>query len=318
MENSITPKTITIQEFQSYRNYKVMPIEGLNIPHITVTPNLVSKKRATEANDTIAVNIRFLFNSLTQDNLPQIKEQLRIILSRAQNAKMLEEVAVEILENFIMSEQHIKNYMHLLNAVSKACVLLTPAQTSNENTIISNKDSVTPTIGYYFLEKCREMIMSLISEDNIKKLAMLDQYDDDDLDKFNRAREKINNIIVTICCLYDQRHTSNIKLSAFQLYPLINNSIIEKYVKTRQMLGEIDEDHDEYETYRKMCNLYAEQVYVFLEKNGKDFVKEPPITIRDKTYSMKDLITRFKTEIMPYLTEAFLISKCRDLECMKD
>lgn len=297
-------KTISIQEFLNYMNQPVVPIEGLNIPNITVPAHLVSKKRETQASDTISVNIRFLFTSLTAENLPQVKEELhRVICEKVKNAKMLEEVAHEIVDNFVKRGQNIKNYMHLLNMVSRQCLTL-----SDENT--------TQTIGYYFLEKCRDMITVFISEDNIKKLAQMDQYDDDDLDAFNREREKINNLITTICCLYEQRHTSNIKLTAYQLYPLINNHILEKHSKYLNLIKDLDEFDDDYQIYGKICNIYAEQIYVFLLNVGEDFLKDEPIQVKEKTYKMKDIVEKFKTNILPNITESFLVSICNNLKCL--
>ena len=302
-------KIISIEDFLNYMDYRVEPIEGLNIPNITVPSHLVGRKRTTEAVDTIAVNIRYLFNSLTQENLPQVKEELnKIISEKAKTASALEEVAAEMLDSFLMSEQHIKNYMHLLNMVSKQCRIIPTTDTKQNET--------TPTIGYYFLDKCKGMITNFISEENMRKLAELDQYDEDDLDKFNRERDKINNLIVTLCSLYEQRNTSNIKLTAYQLYPLINNNILEKHAKYYALLKNMDEDEDvDYELYKKICNLYAEQVYIFLSLSGNDFVTEQPFTVREKTFCMTDLVLKFKADIVPTISESYLKSKCDLLKC---
>ena len=313
MENQYTSKTIPVEDFLTYMKCNTVPLEGLNIPNITVPPHLVSKKRPTEASDSIAVDIRYLFNSLTQDNLPEVKEELnKIISEKAKNAKMLEEVAIEILDNFIMKEENVKNCMHLLNTVSKQCRLI-----STQSTDGTKNNQTTPTIGYYFLDKCYMMIMEVISEKQINELANLNQDDEDELDKYNRDREKINNLIATVCCLYEQRNTSNIKLTSYQLYPLINNNIIEKHAKYNSLLKDLTEDDQNYELYRKICNLYAEQVYIFLSCAGEDFLKEPSFIVKDKTYFMKDLVERFKTEVIPVISEAFLSSNCKLLKCLR-
>ncbi len=312
---NITPQFISVEKLIEFKNQKVKPIDGLNIPNITVPQHLVSKKRTTEANDSLAINIRHLFNSLTSDNMSSVREQLRaVIVAKAQSVETLEEIAQEILMNFIISEINIKNYMHLLNAVSAACVLINP--TADKSTTGKN---VSPTIGNFFLQKCRELIFKNISESNIRNLAKIDQDDPDQLDIYNREREKIINLIATICCLYEQRHTPNVKLSAIQLHHLMN-TIFMSYNKLQEKMkelgnpyedGEYCKDEEEYEILRKMCNLYAEHLYVFMSKEAKEFSKDPD---QIKGQTLKTMVDRFRTEIIPTLTESYLISKCGDIE----
>jgi len=59
-----------------------------------------------------------------------------------------------------------------------------------------------------------------------------------------------------------------------------------------------------------MATMYAEQLYVFMSKQGKDFNNDPDI-IRGQ--SMKTLVDIFRINIIPTLTEAFLISKCESI-----
>jgi len=305
----ISTAKISVQQLLALKDSKVQPIDGLSIPNITVPPHLISRKRTTEACDTLSINIRQLFNSLTVDNISKVKEQLRNIIIKAQNIEMIEEIAQEILSNFVISEQNIKNYMHLLNSVSAACVLIPCKQ----ETIGQNTGSVSPTIGNCFLKKCRDMIFNSIQEANIRSIAELDQDDMDELDKYNRQREKINNLVTTICYLYEQRYTSNIKLTSMHLCPLLN-TIMTSYKKNQDKMKEMGNpniedctDENEYEILRKMCTLYAEQLYIFMNREAREFVKDAEIT---KGQTLKNMIDRFKTEVIPTLTEEFIISKC--------
>lgn len=301
-----SPETISISEFIVYKKQKVKPIDGVNIPNIVYPPHLVSKKRSTEAEDKLVIDIRQLFNSLTMDNISLVKEQLRtVIIAKAKTSEMIREIAEEILLNFLVSEQNVKNYMHLLNAISPVCVCISAS--SNE---------VSQTIGNFFLNNCKNFIFENISEQKIRSLAQLDQYDPDDLDKYTQEREKISNLIVTLCFLYDQRNTSNIKLKATQLYPVLD-TIFSNYNKIRNsmnVLGDPEddcEDEEEYEILRKMCTIYAEQLYTFIVRSGKDYLEDDTV-INNGT--MASLIPRFKSEIIPTLTEAFIISKCEELK----
>jgi hypothetical protein len=309
----ITPSIISVQQLLTWKIQKAKPIDGLMIPNITIPAHLVSKKRQTEANDTLAINIRMLFNSLTSENLPKVKEQLRsTIVEKAKTPELIEEVAQEILANFIISEQNINNFMHLLNAVSAACVLI--PQGINK---IDNTRNVSKTIGNFFLQKCKDMIFKLIGNDNIRKLAKMDLDDSDQLDIYNREREKINNLIVTICTLYSQRKTGNLNLTAFQLYDLIN-TILTSYALLQTKLVELGDpyegtctDEEEYELCRKMCSLYGEQLYMFMSKKAKDFSKDQTVV---KGQTLAILINKFKNEIVPTLTENFLVSNCESIE----
>ncbi len=302
----ITPQTISVSQLLAFKKQKVKPIDLLNVPGITIPPHLISKKRHTEATDTLTLNIRMLFNSLTTDNLAKVKKQLReIIVEKAKNAEMIEEISQEVLSNFIISEQNIKNYMHLLNAISAACVLMPHVTGTTKN--------VSPTIGNHFLGKCKDLILRSISDENIRKLAATDLDDPDQLDIYNREREKIINLIITICFLYEQRNTTNIKLTAIHLFDLIKN-IMNAHdllqARMRELGNPYEEDcsdEEEYELCRKMCSLYAEHLYTFMSRQASEFNKDDTDI---KGHKMIELTERFRNEIVPLLSEAYLISKC--------
>lgn len=311
-DKTYTPQKISVQTLLKLRDQKTKPIDALVIPNITVPPHLVSKKRATETNNSLSVNIRQLFNSLTKENIALVKEKFRqVIVADTQSVEKLKEIANEILENFIISEMNIENYMHLLNSVSTACVLIAPSGTDS-----GPGKNVSPPLGNFFLQTCRDMIFEKIGEKNIRSLAELDQDDSDQLDKYTREREKIINLIITICCLYEQRHTAHVKLTAIQLYFLMN-TIFTYHSQLQEKMKELGDPYEsdcsneeEYEICRKMCNLYAEQLYTFMSKKAREFSKDPELV---KGQTLGELVNLFKTKIVPTITEEFLISKCQDI-----
>lgn len=308
--NTIKPERISIAQLRILKNKTVKPIDNV-IPNVTMPPHLLVKKRATETEDTLSTNIRQLFNSLTTDNIARVRENLRnVVCTKAQKIELLEEVAKEMLENFIIDEKNIPNYMHLLNAVWNASIWI---QGPGSEKVIS------PSIGNYFLTKCKHMIHNFISEENIKKLAEIGVQDmnDDQLDFYNRERDKIINLIATICQLYKQRNTAFLKLTAMQLYPLITN-ILDSYEQCQRKMRELGnpyeneecEDENEFEICKKMCSLYAEQLYAFMFRLGKDF-KNDPTQIKGQT--MLHSIERFKNEVIPTLSEEYLRINCESL-----
>lgn len=306
--NNINLKKIDIHQFIELKKRNVIPVNELMLQNIKIPPNLKNKK--VDISNDILINIRQLFNSLTKNNIENIKKELReLIVSKSHTSETIESIANEILLNFIISEQNIKNFMNLLNEVSLICVFI-----GNDK----NKKDLSPTIGNFFLNKCREMIFYLLEDNNIKMLAELDQDNIDDLDIYNKGREKIINLIITICYLYGQRNTKYVKLLSSHVYPLMN-LIIDKYNKNNKKMQELGNPYEEeclneeeYLILNRMNILYAEQLYTFLEYKGEEIIIDET---KVKEYTLKELAIKFKEEIMPTLTEAYLISKCKNLKC---
>lgn len=311
-DHILRPKIITIEQFTSFSKEIVYPIDGLKIPNILVPKSLVGKSRPTEINNTLSINIRKLFNGLTNDNIEIIKNQLQnIILTEVKDFSSIKEIADEILSNFLISDQHIEKYILLLNTISTACVKI-----PDPNNVSSTK--MSPTIGTVFLNKCRDLIFGYIKEENIRKLALLDEENLDEQDVYNRERSKISNLIITICYLYGQRNTNYIRLCAPQIYEVIN-TLINNYVINNTKMKKLgnpynDEeckDEREFEILKKMCSLYAENLYIFMVKKGSEINNDPQLV---KNKLLKTLIIRFKSEVVPSLTEAYLISNCETLK----
>lgn len=325
--SKIKPKKISIQEFMYFLDKPIEPVYGLSIPNVLIPEELSGKKKYQDIKSFVVANIRQMFNSLTKENISIVTENLRkLIVEKAKNVEILDEIAKEFLLNFIVSYQNVENYMHLLNSVSSACILLeNPTLATNQNNT-KNEKKVSPTIGNLFLEKCRVMIFDNIKEENIRALAVLDLDDEDDLDKYNKQRDKTNSLIVTVCYLYKQHivndgNKRNINLTINHLYPLLN-IIIKTFQKITNKMRELGnpyeddgdcQDEEEYEILSKMSTLYAEQLYIFISEQGKEFISDPTFMDQDPKKTMRSLVSLFKKEIFPKITESFLISKCETL-----
>jgi len=225
METLVRPKIISIDQMLQWKKIcRMKPIDGLHIENITIPAHLASKKRITEAPDTIAIHVRKFFNSVTEHNVASVQKQLiEIVISKAQNVASIIEIADEILKSFMVAgEQNIKNYIQLLNVIHSAQIL-----------VPDSPEGTSKTIGYYFLQKCRDTIFDKIGETNVSSLAKMDLDDPDQLDTYTREREKIINLIITICGLYDQRNTTFFKINRMPIFSVVKNllDVYQKYHK---------------------------------------------------------------------------------------
>lgn len=214
--------------------------------------------------------------------------------------KDIESIAEEILRNFIVDEKNINNYLQILNIISPTCFI--------------SKDSEKPSIsvGNCFLGKLRTMIFDRISTENIRELAKLELDDMDQLDIYNKERTKINNLILTLCSLYDQRNTKFIKLSGNHIYSVINiiASRYEECINKMKELGDPEEDcldEDEYEILRKMSIIYAEHLYLIMNREASSFSRE-------SFTKLVEFVNKFRNEIVTTIKVPWLLSKCDSIK----
>ena len=303
-----------------------IPIPGLvPIPNIVMVDS--NKKKS------VVFGVRNSFNKVTKTNVDEIKKELRInvteILVNVKNpeinlAKEMNEIANEILHNFIVSEFNIKIYIQMLNEIHNIAL----NYIDTKGTSVSSK-----SISYYFIDNCRKLILKYISIEHIRTLALKDQEDEDELDLFNKEKSKICNLIITICSLYDQRDTfdqknsPSIQLGAIPLYKIIN-TILNTYSNLTSRMKKLGNPNDEntecsdefeYECLDRMRMMYAEQVIIFFDLEYGSFIKDntivqETIVIGDKSIVqdklLSNLITRFESEVYPNVNEPHLKLKC--------
>lgn len=300
------------------------PIPGLgSIPNTVAMDN--SKKK------TAISEIKVLFNSVTKINIDNVKKDLHttiigFLIKTTENnvAEEMNGIANEILRNFIVSECNIKIYVQLLNAIFNIAV--------NHIDSVTGKPVISKSIAHYFINNCRALIFKYISEEHMRVLAMKNLDDDKEEDYYNREKAKICNLIITICSLYDQRNTTEIKLTAVQIYGVIN-AILIKYAELMLRMKKLGnpyeedcEDEIEYECLSKMSRMYAEQIIVFLDAEYQSFINDKTvvqekvmmdgkIVIQNKL--LLDLVVAFRTNIYPNINEPHLIQKCEMFDCFQ-
>lgn len=306
MTEYVSTTTIPLVLLLRWKKQTTKPIDNLIIPALctSITPNRTV--RSTQITDTICTDIRFIFNSLTTDSLVLKKLQLtNVIIQKATNAVLLKEAATEILANFLVDDQNIALYLELFDCITKASIRITS----------STDNSTQMNMGNLFLQQCKQTIFEMIAESNIKHLATMDLDDLDVLDAYNRERTKITNLIITICCLYKRKNTSQLHLKSINIYNLMKEiyRLHQKCVVQMIQLGDPMIDclnEEEYEMYRKMINLYTEQMYIFMKEAGSLFLED---TTSFGTVTIHQMVSLFKTQMMPTITENYLISICNEL-----
>jgi hypothetical protein len=296
---------------------QAVPIPGqLPIPNITMID--ICKK------NSVITDMRKLFNTVTGKNINEIKETLHktvteyiVKLPKEKIEEGMNEIANEMLHNFIVSESNIDIYMQMLNKISNVVVILEHSDPKTGKPILSRP------IKYYFLNNCKTLIFKYISEEHIRELSMKDQENEDELDFFNKEKAKICNLIITICHLYDQRNSNDIQLSAIPIYGIMS-LILSKHaslITNMKQLGNPYEDEEctnelEYDYLNKMASMYAEQLIIFLDFEYESFMKDTTV-IQEKTPSgtgperkLKDLIEKFGKDVQPHVSEPHLKMKC--------
>lgn len=311
------PSKITVEQLIAYRDYDTTAISGFDVQNLTVPPHLVSKKRITEAANTVSVLIRTLFNSITndEDKMQAAKDHLKsIVHEKVTSVEIIDEIANEILENFLISAQNIANYIQLLNVIDRACIPM-PSD--------GPEPKHSRTLGYHFLQRCRIAIFKYISDKHIRELGELDLEDADETDDYNKARDKINNLILTLCSIYDQRTTHTLNVTALHLYPLLN-TIMNAYSNCMKQMDDLGDpykgdgvckDEKLYFTTQRMSILYAEQIYTFMSQKAYEFnqdATEVKDAFNPKTIcTLADAVNRFRNDIVPTFTERYMISNCK-------
>lgn len=302
----IKPKIITIQQLRSFRNRPVKPIDDLNIPNITVPSHLAAGVRHKFVTNTVATMIRAQLNIATFDNVGVIKEKIKnIIVSTALTTPLVTEAAIEIFNSALSLEDdtQIGMYMEIYNHVNKHAV----------EEILS--------VGNLFIKKCKETILSKTSFDNIRKLASMDITDYDVMDKYNREKQQICNLLCIISILYGQRKKPMYKITSPNFLSVLSY-MLDNHKKVTDMitnLGQLTDDLDDEEYDRiyneseilaKMHDLIAEQLCACISYCGQDFINDDTV---HNGITSKRIINAFKRLVIPTITDGSIKYRCSEL-----
>lgn len=289
---------------------------NMGLPNINIPNNLMPRRFGTNESQ-IKSKVRELLNTVTKDTINASTNKLRAIIDeeskeRGKNAdvSMLKEIAQEFLDSFLVAGQRLNEYLHLLNSIHLIAIKESIIQDSKEK-IISSK-----TIGAYIIDFIKEKYMIMVDENNIRTMAMRNMDDPDEQDIFFKDEEKIINIITLICALYNQRDTTFIRLNITHII-IVFNKLLGFHSNAMKLLSELDEDDDEeeYDIRRRMASIYEKMMYTVLKTYSADMLKDTGSLPRsdasgkviDRIY-MKDLINKFKTEVVPKICESYLVT----------
>lgn len=317
MTQTVKARSYPVSYLRKCLDMSIMPISGLSIPKITMPNKNIQYSIITE--------IRKLFNIVTATNVDIVKTELKKIIidslvnkdSKELLSNKMNDIVNEILNNFIISDTKLlQTYTKMLNAIS--CVAI-----RSINTETGDPEQSEP-IRSYFLKNCRTLIYKYICSENIKLMCMKNLDDIDEEDLFNKEKNKITNLIMTICSLYNQRNLDvDIKLTAIPVHGIIQHMLNECIIIISKMkeLGNPYEsdgclDEEAYIILNRMYTLYSELMLVFFDTEYASFATDTT-QIKDKTtgsnQTLSNIIFRFKQEIIPNLEEPYLLARCNKI-----
>lgn len=293
---TVNSAKIPINVFFHYVDRIIIPKNIPNIPNITTPKHLTIKEKKT----TPVQTIRFNLNSLSKDNKEKKCDAIKGLLKTVKDDATLSSISAEILENFIIGEINIDNYLYVLESIG--------------NFYLEKNDNNKRTLKSIFLNDCRRKIYDYIDRNNMSELALLNTDDDDDFDLFNKKKDKISNLVTTICRIFNRSNDSIVKLGENNICCLVKDilGIYETIQNEMVLVGDplnpdtVCDDEFKYENLRKSCSVYAEILYLVFFN-----------CIFNKNSELNTLFDTFKKKIIPTLTEAFLKSKCSTLVSLK-
>lgn len=278
----------------------------------------------------ILTEIRKLFNIVTPTNVEDIKKTLRHlvtshIISKTDILKIEREMNIisgEILNNFLVSESNITLYMQLIGEIHSISTIFTDP--------ITLKQKSSRPIRAFFLVKCHQQTLSFLSEDFVRELAVLDPDDEDDADILHKGKNKVFNMLTTLCYLYDQSDKSGlISINNSQMHEIVD-ILLEKFTNITVKMNHLGnyhngnecKDYDEFDLLFGMRLIYAEFIIAIMKMEYKSFVKNTNIIKQKKIIlgnqiqietNLSNAAEIFRTKVISEIQAPHLISRCEDI-----
>ena len=305
-------------------NHTLFPI-NLGIPNLTIPNNMVPRQFGN-TESSIKLKVRELLNIVTKDSIIGTANKLRSVIDeetrergKLANSSILKDIANEFLDTFLVSGKQLNEHLQLLNSIYMIAIKEPSTQVSDAKPILSK------SIGGFITDLLKEKYMSLVSESNVKAMAMRDVDNPDEQDLYYREEDKLINIISLICAMYNQRNTKNISLHSTHIIIILNKLLtshanIIKNLKNLENNDDESENEEEYDIYRRMATIYEKCMYTVFKDYHKDMVNDKdPLVKKDvdgniiQTVLLKDLINMFKKNVIPHICEMYLISLVKSL-----
>lgn len=306
----IRPQSISKEFIMSRISLPTLPIESpeFKIPNISIPKHMAKKPIIKATTEDTILNIRMILNNVTGNNInSSIVKMRQSIVSGVSNPKELEDIADEIYACILVSPDNVVNGIMLVDSVAKMCVKL-------ETGLVSKN------IGVFVVDKCRNDIIRSIDLTVMMDLCILNDYENvDDLDVYTRKKHHIMNLIQLICLLYKRRDDpSNIRIGSVPVYTLINK-IMDSYNVTMNTCEELGDpysdegcrDEQAYDDHRKIAVLYSEFLYEFMSIIAQELGSDVTVYKENK---VSNVVSRFRDDIVPTISESYLISKCRNIK----
>jgi hypothetical protein len=294
----MTDNVWTIDQLTQFMTHNTGFVE-LNLPNVEIPSHMSKKIRKISAECAI----RFVFNNVTTGTIESSKIELhKKITEYAGTPADMMEMAEEMLQNFMISEDNIDMFLPLIQ---------------HTHNIKCPTDS--RSIGIIFLNKCGMTLSHMTSLDEVTKMASMDTDGDlDQTDKYNKICNKIACLIKTICLLYMRPDKKKLFVASPKLTGLVD-IIITNCIHSSQLMDKIGDPYDldqecedETEFFIQECvrSIYIDHLILFMEYSAKTLILDPTVT-DGKT--PKQLLDKFHSEIVPMIKGSARLAKIKNI-----
>lgn len=288
------PSKIPVNTLKGWKNNPVVQIDGFHLINVKI-PSSLNKKKTPFEDESLQTTVRGILNTLNADNIVLVEKSLRdVIMIQVKNVNDLKCVAIEMLGNIVILDKNIPIYIELIDSVYNMCI-------EEPNDFV--------TLGNLFLIECRDMFFSVTSMDASVSMAKLDHENPDEMDVYIRKYDKIVNLLLLFCILYNNRNDEKIRIENKHMLFILTH-LFEQYNECQSIMtsignpyeNDLSPEHEStYLLYEKVSLLYTKYIYTIMNCHWKTFIGT----------HLNDLGNEFIKTIVPNITDPFLIEQCK-------